>query len=343
MTVTEQPPTSPPAQRGGAGRRRPPRTPKGRQVDPQALEEVLALLTDRPRRRDLLIEHLHLIQDHYGHLSAAHLAALAQEMKLALTEVYEVATFYAHFDVVKEGQTPPPPVTVRVCDSLSCALAGAERLLAELPKKLGRECARGARAVHGRLRPRAGLRRRPCAGDAGRRGEGCCRRGEARACACLSDADTAFDAYVRGGGYELLKACIGGTRTRDDIIKAVSDAGLRGLGGAGFPTGRKWSLVRAEPAPRLFAVNADEGEPGTFKDRYYLEQRSAPLHRRHADRRLDRRGRRHVSLYPRRISGSAAAAHRRNRQGRSARACRSTPRFICAAAPALTSAAKNRR
>ena len=137
MTVTEQPPTSPPAQRGGAGRRRSPRTPKGRQVDPQALEEVLALLTDRPRRRDLLIEHLHLIQDHYGHLSAAHLAALAQEMKLALTEVYEVATFYAHFDVVKEGQTPPPPVTVRVCDSLSCALKGAERLFAELPKKLG--------------------------------------------------------------------------------------------------------------------------------------------------------------------------------------------------------------
>ena len=139
MTVTEQPPTSPPAQRGGAGRRRPPRTPKGRQVDPQALEEVLALLTDRPRRRDLLIEHLHLIQDHYGHLSAAHLAALAQEMKLALTEVYEVATFYAHFDVVKEGQTPPPPVTVRVCNSLSCALNGAERLFAELPKKLGRD------------------------------------------------------------------------------------------------------------------------------------------------------------------------------------------------------------
>src|SRR3984957_18090992 len=137
MTVTEQPPISPPAQRGGAGRPRPPRTPKGRQVDPQALDEVLSLLTDRPRRRDLLIEHLHLIQDHYGHLSAAHLAALAQEMKLALTEVYEVATFYAHFDVVKEGQTPPPPVTVRVCDSLSCALKGAERLFAELPQKLG--------------------------------------------------------------------------------------------------------------------------------------------------------------------------------------------------------------
>src|SRR5215475_895455 len=124
---------------GDRGRRRPPKTPKGRQVDPKALEEVRALLGDRPRRRDLLIEHLHLIQDRYGHLSAAHLAALAQEMRLALTEVYEVATFYAHFDVVKEGETPPPPVTVRVCDSLSCAMAGAEKLLRDLPAKLGRE------------------------------------------------------------------------------------------------------------------------------------------------------------------------------------------------------------
>src|SRR6202162_3279181 len=141
MTVTEQPPISPPAQRGGAGRRRAPRTPKGRQVDPQALEEVLALLTDKPRRRDLLIEHLHLIQDHYGHLSAAHLTALAQEMKMALTEVYEVATFYAHFDVVKDGPAPPP-VTVRVCDSLSCAMAGAETLLKKLPVILGKDVRR---------------------------------------------------------------------------------------------------------------------------------------------------------------------------------------------------------
>src|SRR5712691_10460221 len=120
----------------GSGRRRPPQTPKGRQVDPRALEEVRALLGDRPRRHDLLIEHLHLIQDRYGQLSAAHLAALAMEMKLALTEVYEVATFYAHFDVVKDGP-PPPAVTVRVCDSLSCAMAGAEKLLAALPGKLG--------------------------------------------------------------------------------------------------------------------------------------------------------------------------------------------------------------
>jgi formate dehydrogenase len=271
MTVTEPPPTSPPAQRGGAGRRRPARTPKGRQVDPQAAADIEALLTDRPRRRDLLIEHLHLIQDHYGHLSAAHLAALAQEMKLALTEVYEVATFYAHFDVVKEGQPPPPAVTVRVCDSLSCALKGAERLFADLPQKLGAK----VRVV-----------RAPCMGACDR--APVCAVGHVQvmqadaakvvaAAAKPAHAHTyptpnAFDAYVRGGGYALLKACIGGARTRDDIIKAVSDAGLRGLGGAGFPTGRKWSLVRAEPEPRLFAVNADEGEPGTFKDRYYLEQ-----------------------------------------------------------------------
>jgi formate dehydrogenase len=271
MSLTEQPPILQPEQSGRAGRRRAPRTPKGRQIDPKALEEVLALLTDRPRRRDLLIEHLHLIQDHYGHLSAAHLAALASEMKLALTEVYEVATFYAHFDVVKEGETPPPPVTVRVCASLSCALAGAEHLLADLPKKLGP----GVRVV-----------RAPCMGACDR--APVCAVGHVQvmhadvatvAAAAVKPTyahayptATDFDAYVKGGGYELLKACIGGKRTRDDIIKIVSDAGLRGLGGAGFPTGRKWSLVRAEPAPRLFAVNCDEGEPGTFKDRYYLER-----------------------------------------------------------------------
>src|SRR5215472_12064868 len=139
MSLTRPPNPAPSdsRNRGGGGRRRAPRTPKGRQVDPQALEQVRALLGDRERRRDLLIEHLHLIQDRYGHLSAAHLAALAQEMRLALTEVYEIATFYAHFDVVKEGDTPPPAVTVRVCDSLSCAMAGGERLVEDLPKRLG--------------------------------------------------------------------------------------------------------------------------------------------------------------------------------------------------------------
>jgi NADH:ubiquinone oxidoreductase subunit F (NADH-binding)/NADH:ubiquinone oxidoreductase subunit E len=271
MSSTELPRTEPAESRSGGGRRRAPRTPKGRQVDPQAREQIRALLGDRERRRDLLIEHLHLIQDRYGHLSAAHLAALAQEMRLALAEVYEVATFYAHFDVVKEGETPPPAVTLRVCDSLSCALKGAERLFAELPNRLGP----GVRVV-----------RAPCMGACD----------HAPVCAVghvqVMQADTGkvaaaavhvphphvyptptpFDAYCRDGGYALLKSCLAGARSRDEIIKIVSDAGLRGLGGAGFPTGRKWSLVRAELAPRLFAVNADEGEPGTFKDRFYLER-----------------------------------------------------------------------
>ena len=252
------------------GRRRPPRTPKGRQVDPTALDEVRALLIDRPRRRDLLIEHLHLIQDHYGHLSAAHLTALAQEMKMALTEVYEVATFYSHFDVVKDGPAPPA-VTVRVCDSLSCAMAGSEKLLAKLPGILGKD----VRVV-----------RAPCMGACDRAPVaavghmqtfnatadkvGAAVKANPHPHAWKPGAD--FAAYQKAGGYKLLKDCLAGKRTREDLIKLVSDAGLRGLGGAGFPTGRKWQLVRAEPAPRLFAVNADEGEPGTFKDRFYLER-----------------------------------------------------------------------
>jgi formate dehydrogenase beta subunit len=254
----------------GAGKRRPPCTPKGRQVDPVALDEVRALLTDRPRRRDLLIEHLHLIQDHYGHLSAAHLAALAAEMKLAQTEVYEVATFYSHFDVVKDGPAPPA-ITVRVCDSLSCAMAGAETLLAKLPKILGKDvrvvrapcmgaCDRAPVAAVGHVQTFAATPDNVAAAV----------KAKPHAHAWKPGAD--FTAYQKSGGYALLKSCLDNTRTREDLIKIVSDSGLRGLGGAGFPTGRKWQLVRAEPSPRMFAVNADEGEPGTFKDRHYLER-----------------------------------------------------------------------
>jgi NADH:ubiquinone oxidoreductase subunit F (NADH-binding)/NADH:ubiquinone oxidoreductase subunit E len=254
-----------------SGRRRPPRTPKGRQVDPRALEEIRALLGQRERRRDLLIEHLHLVQDRFGCLSAAHLAALAHEMRLALTEVYEVATFYAHFDVVKEGDQPPPPVTVRVCDSLSCAMAGAETLLRELPSRLGRD----VRVI-----------RAPCMGACDH--APVCAVGHAQVMHATAEGissalvqgshahayptENALEAYRAAGGYRLLQSCQSGARTREEIIRAISDAGLRGLGGAGFPTGRKWTLVRAEAAPRLMAVNADEGEPGTFKDRYYLER-----------------------------------------------------------------------
>jgi NADH:ubiquinone oxidoreductase subunit F (NADH-binding)/NADH:ubiquinone oxidoreductase subunit E len=263
MSVNEQ-------QRGTGGRRRPPRTPKGRQIDPVALDEVRALLTDRPRKRDLLIEHLHLIQDHYGQLSAAHLAALAAEMKLALTEVYEVATFYAHFDVVKDG-VPPPAVTVRVCDSLSCAMAGAETLLKKLPGILGKDvrivrapcmgaCDRAPVVAVGHLQT-FGATPEKVAADV---------KAHKHPHSWKPTAD--FAAYRKAGGYALLRDCLAGKRTRDDLIKIVGDGDLRGLGGAGFPTGRKWQLVRAEPSPRMFAVNADEGEPGTFKDRYYLER-----------------------------------------------------------------------
>jgi len=254
----------------GDGRRRPRRTPKGRQVDPVAADEVRALLGTRSRQRDLLIEHLHLIQDRYGHLSAAHLAALAAEMKLALAEVYEVATFYAHFDVVKEGEVAPPPVTVRVCDSLSCAMRGAEQLLSDLPGRLGRE----VRVV-----------RAPCMGACdhapvvavghmqvfGATADKVASNAKAPPHPHAFATENDLARYRADGGYALLADCLSGKRTRDDLIKIVSDAGLRGLGGAGFPTGRKWSLVRAEPAPRMFAVNCDEGEPGTFKDRRYLE------------------------------------------------------------------------
>ncbi len=324
------------------GRRRPARTPKGRQLDPQALADVAALLGDRPRRRDLLIEYLHLIQDKYGYISGAHLAALADEMKLAQAEVYEVATFYAHFDVVKEGETPPPPVTVRVCDSLSCAMEGAERLLRDLPAALGADVR---------------VMRAPCMGACDR--APVCAVGHAQVFAATTDivadavkaaahphaypTQNGFDAYRAGGGYRLLAECLDGKRTREDVIKAVSDAGLRGLGGAGFPTGRKWTLVRAEPAPRLMAVNGDEGEPGTFKDRYYLEQRSAPLHRGHADRRLGGRSARRLFLSARRVSRGAAPAGARARQGRSGGRWRGTPGSTCGAAPAPTSAAKSPR
>ena len=264
---------NPPPRIGGNGaeprRRKARRTPKGRQVDPQAVAEVQALLTDRSRRRDLLIEHLHLIQDKYGHISAAHLAALAAEMRLAQTEVYEVATFYAHFDVVKEGETPPPPVTVRVCDSLSCAMAGAEQLLKDLPKLLGT----GVRVV-----------RAPCMGACDHApvcavghvqvtkvdGKAVKQFATPNAHAHALTPGTDFDGYRANGGYKLFEEALAGKRTRDEFIKVVSDAGLRGLGGAGFPTGRKWQFVRAERGPRLMAVNGDEGEPGTFKDRHYL-------------------------------------------------------------------------
>jgi NADH:ubiquinone oxidoreductase subunit F (NADH-binding)/NADH:ubiquinone oxidoreductase subunit E len=258
-------------QRGGS-KRRDGRHPKGRQLEDAALEEVRALLGERPRRRDLLIEHLHLINDRYGYLSAAHLAALAHEMRLAQTEVYEVATFYAHFHVVKEGETPPPPLTIRVCDSLTCELMGAQALLGALEAEFDPSQVRVVRA--------------PCMGrcDAAPVAEVGHRfvdRANAETVAALAaEGDThpviplytGFDAYLAEGGYQLITACREGLHSFESLTTALGEAGLRGLGGAGFPTGRKWEFVRKESKPRYLAVNADEGEPGTFKDRHYLER-----------------------------------------------------------------------
>ena len=270
MAVKE--PSAPRRAHPGSGRRRGRNRPRGRQVDPQALEQVRALLGDRPRRRDLLIEHLHRIQDRYRVLSAAHLAALADEMRLALAEVYEVATFYAHFDVAREdaAPAPAPDLTVRVCDGLVCEMRGAQGLLEGLPDAVDN----GVRVVPG-----------PCMG-------GCDRAPVARvdrrtvmratvddvaALARRREVEAEVPAYqdygeyVAEGGYTLLKECRGGALDREVVVEKVSASGLRGLGGAGFPTGRKWQIVRGYPGPRLMTVNADEGEPGTFKDRYFME------------------------------------------------------------------------
>jgi NADH:ubiquinone oxidoreductase subunit F (NADH-binding)/NADH:ubiquinone oxidoreductase subunit E len=252
---------------GGGARGR----PKGRPVESRALAEVQALLKDEPCRRDLLIEHLHKIQDRYGHLSAAHVAALAREMKLSQTEVYEVATFYHHFDVVKEGETPPPPLTVRVCDSLSCELSGAGELMAGLKRALGA----GVRVIPapcvGRCEqaPVAVVGQNPVAQATVDKVKPLAAAGKTR-CAVGKYID--YASYRKQGGYKIAAECLAGKRDAESLIKTMEDSGLRGLGGAGFPAGRKWRLVRNEKAPRLLAINIDEGEPGTFKDRHYIER-----------------------------------------------------------------------
>jgi formate dehydrogenase beta subunit len=261
-----------------AQRQRKREAPKGRRVDATALAQVQQLLGDASRQRDLLIEHLHKIQDGFGHLSAAHLAALAQEMRLAQAEVFEVASFYHHFDIVKEGQAAPPPVTVRVCDGLSCAMAGANDLLQCLPQLLGA----GVRVIAA-----------PCVGRCAQApavvvGQYAVAPAQADSVVAAVQAgltkpvlpDVSPDvaghidlaAYRAGGGYQLYQACVAGQRDVEAIITTLEHAGLRGLGGAGFPAGRKWRIVRAEAGPRLMAVNIDEGEPGTFKDRVLLER-----------------------------------------------------------------------
>ncbi len=243
---------------------------KGRQVTDTALGEIQNLLGDRSRQADLLIEHLHLIQDHYKHVSAEHMAALAKEMRLAMTEVYEVATFYHHFDVVKEGEEAPAPLTVRICDGIACEMAGATALKQNLLTKYGA----GVRVIAA-----------PCVGACDRAPVAVVGQNQVHnANASLVDeaVDTGavepqqvtytdFAAYQASGGYGVWKACLEGSNERAAVCESVDASGLRGLGGAGFPTARKWSFLNNTPKPRLVAINADEGEPGTFKDRFCLE------------------------------------------------------------------------
>ena len=255
--------------KSGKGKGR--RTPKGRQVDDQALDEIRALLGDAPRRRDLLIEHMHFIQDEYGHLSAAHIRALAEEMRISMAEVYEVATFYAHFDVVKEDETPPPALTIRVCDSLSCELAGAQALKAALEDGLDPSEVRVLRApCMGRCdtAPVLELGHAHIDHATPEKVQQAIAAGNTHA--HIPDYETLAD-YIAQGGYDTLKT-LRDSGDWESVQDKVLASGLRGLGGAGFPSGKKWGFVRANAGPRYLAVNGDEGEPGTFKDRYYLER-----------------------------------------------------------------------
>ncbi len=258
------------ANRPGGGRRAGAIYSKGRELEASSVAKVKEVLGSRELRQDLLIEYLHLLQDRFGHLSAGHLQALAAEMGLAMAEVYEVATFYAHFDIVLDDETPPAAVTVRVCDSLTCEMFGAEALLRDLPETLG---------------PDVRVVRAPCMGrcagapavSVGHRALEHADVGKVVAAVTTSEtspeipAYLSYEDYVAAGGYELLKDCYEGRRSPEELIAEMESSGLRGLGGAGFPAGRKWHLVRQQRHPRILAVNGDEGEPGTFKDRHYLE------------------------------------------------------------------------
>ena len=253
-------------------RRRRDRGPKGRPVDDRALADVRELLGARERRRDLLIEFLHLIQDRYGHLAARHLRALAEDMRMAQAEIYEVASFYDHFDVVREGDAPPAPLTIRVCDSISCMLAGSEQLIEDLTAVIDPAEVRVVRA------PCIGR----CAGAPAARvgdrevdhatGEGLRHMAREGLTGVVVPDYTGLNAYREAGGYQLLARVRSGEFTPDAMIETLQNAGLRGLGGAGFPMGRKWSIVRSFAGPRLMSINGDEGEPGTFKDRWFLER-----------------------------------------------------------------------
>ena len=250
-------------------------TPKGRQVDPQARADVALLLATSKfageLRRDLLIEYLHLIQDKFGCLSSAHINALAESLKLAQAEVYEVATFYHHFDVLKDDEAAPAALTVRVCETLSCAMTGADALLKKLPALLGTEVRVLAVPCIGRCSEAPAV----CVGQnafGDATVDNVVQAVQAQQTRAVPGTFAPLASYRAEFGYKTYLDVVEGRRDIEAIIKEMEDSGLRGLGGAGFPTGRKWRIVRGETAPRLMAVNIDEGEPGTFKDRHYLER-----------------------------------------------------------------------
>jgi NADH:ubiquinone oxidoreductase subunit F (NADH-binding)/NADH:ubiquinone oxidoreductase subunit E len=244
---------------------------KGRQLDDAAHADVQALLLNQPRSRDRLIEILHLIQDKFGCISAAHLRALAEEMRIGQAEIYEVATFYAHFDVVKEGEATPPALTIRVCDSLSCELAGAEVLQKALIDGLDAAQVRVVRApCMGRCdtAPVLELGHAHIDNATVEKVQEAIAGGHTHA---HIPAYETFETYVANGGYAEL-ASLRADGNWEDVQAKIKESGLRGLGGAGFPSGTKWGFVRGNSGTRYIAVNGDEGEPGTFKDRYYLER-----------------------------------------------------------------------
>src|SRR3989304_2912653 len=244
----------------------------GRIMDQKALTEVRELLNGESRKREMLIEYLHRIQNKFHYISSRHILSLAMEMNIPMTEVYETATFYHHFDVIMDGQTPPPPLTVRVCTSLTCEMAGAQQLINELTSSglrrvrvqqvpcVGR-CQAAPVAVVGTNPVEHADLQKIMAAIAGKSFS-----------ANLPSGYITYNAYVKTGGYKLLRECLDGKHTREQIIRVLEDSNLRGLGGAGFPVGKKWRILHGMPKPKHIAINIDEGEPGTFKDRHYLER-----------------------------------------------------------------------
>ena len=240
---------------------------KGRQLDPKALDEIQQLLGSGSRKRDMLIEYLHLIQDAYGHISASHLAALASDMKFSQAEVYEVASFYAHFDVVKEGDTCPPALTVRVCEGISCEMNGARELASSLKEALGD-------GVRVQPVPCIGACDTAPAVAVGQNRIGLASLENISQAVVDEAIRTTLPAYIDFSsydGYVAYKECLSGQKSRENVLGEIETSGLRGLGGAGFPVSRKWRFLLANSRPKIIAVNADEGEPGTFKDRHCLE------------------------------------------------------------------------